>query len=123
MKYSILLFLIYLFVNKPSFSQSIIQIDSSVVSLHYSNNQLLDLQQNNPEKYNSIFYYYLNSFIVEELTCNNCDNSIDLKMIDISNYEIFRLKSKRYEREFQKFGFKLILLSIDELEYKLPIHN
>ncbi|MCD6019861.1 MAG: hypothetical protein K0S53_2982 [Bacteroidetes bacterium] len=92
-----------------------------VILNHYSVPELQSLQASDTVKYNSIRYYYTSSFIFEPYACNSC-NPIAISDFDVSQYEYLRQKSKRYVRHFSKYGFKLTLLSINELTYKLPIH-
>jgi len=93
---------------------------NQIIKAHYKTAELHSIQQNDSLKFNSIVYYYTKSFILEKVSCN-CDQ-IDLLTFDISQYEYLRKKKERYTRHFEKYGFKLTLLSIDELKYKLPIH-
>jgi len=91
-----------------------------VILSHYSIQELQDLQLNDPVKFTTISYYYTNSYIIQSVNCNEC-RKFDPASFDVSVFERFRLKSERFERTFTKYGFKLILLSIDELEYKTPV--
>lgn len=89
---------------------------------HYSVDELNDLQANNTEKFTTIHYYYTQSYIIEKTECFECGET-DFTKFDIVPFERFRKKSERFTREFDKYGFRLTLLSIEELEYKLPIHT
>lgn len=95
--------------------------ENPVVLNHYSIQDLQSLQQTDTIKFNSIVYYYTSSYIFEERKCNDCV-PISADNFDVSEYEYLRQKTSRYTREFKKYGFKLTLLSINELTYKLPIH-
>lgn len=90
---------------------------------HYTLDELADLQTSDSLKYKSIFYYYTQSFIIEPFDCTDCVNAAVVSSFDVSKYEEFRMPSVRYTRVFDKYGFKLTLLSVDELVYKLPIHQ
>lgn len=88
---------------------------------HYTTQELSSIQQTDASKFNSICYYYTQSFLLENVTCNCTPQT--LATFDISEYEYMRKKDSRTVRVFEKYGFKLTLLSINELVYKLPIHN
>lgn len=92
-----------------------------VILNHYSVQELQTIEQTDSVKFNAICYFYTKSFVFEEMKCSNCI-SIDENEFDITEYEYLRLKDKRFTRHFEKYGFKLTLLSINELTYKLPIH-
>jgi len=89
---------------------------------HYTIDELKQLKLDDTLKFKTINYYYTKSFIIEKIDCNNCIQK-DIKSFDVSKYEYLREKQKRRLKVFSKYGFKLTLLSIDELEYKLPIHQ
>lgn len=93
-----------------------------VIFKHYTKNQLLEIQQTDTLKLRTIIYYYTKSFILTPISCTNCVE-YDLEKFDVSKVEKYRLKTERYEHDFEKYGVHLTLLSIDELEYKLPIHQ
>lgn len=93
---------------------------NQVILQHYTIQDLQSLQQTDSVKFNSIVYYYTQSFIFSDDVCNCVPISIN--DFDISQFEYLRNKSKRVTRYFEKYGFKLTLLSINELLYKLPIH-
>lgn len=95
--------------------------ENPVILNHYSAQDLQSLQQTDTVKFNSIIYYYTSSYVFEESECNNCIPVTSINF-DVSDYEYLRQKNTRYTRDFWKYGFKLTLLSINELNYKLPIH-
>lgn len=95
--------------------------ENPVILSHYSVQDLQSLQLNDSIKFNRIVYYYTSSFIFEESECNDC-SPVSLVNFDVSDYEYLRQKNARYTRNFWKYGFKITLLSINELIYKLPIH-
>lgn len=92
-----------------------------IILNHYTVQDLQALEQSDTVKFNSINYYYTASYIFEQSSCTEC-TPLPASSFDVSQYEYLRLKSKRFTRDFWKYGFKLTLLSIDELTYKLPIH-
>lgn len=95
---------------------------NKVIVSHYSVYQLEKIRTTDTLKFNTINYYYTQSFIFEPVDCVNC-RPINPSDFDITQYEHLRKRSERYTRSFYKYGFKLTLLSMDELTYKLPIHN
>ena len=107
--------------NNEGNSLKIDSYSNPVILSHYSVKDLQEIQSQDSEKFKSIVYYYTQSFIVEKIDCVDCVET-DLTKFDVTLYEKLRSKNQRYIREYDKYGFKLTLLSIDELQYKLPIH-
>jgi hypothetical protein len=95
---------------------------NQVILRHYSVQDLQALQQTDTVKFNTICYYYTRSFIFKTVKCNTCPLTT-AETFDVSQYEYMRKKNTRYTRHFEKYGFEVTFLSIDELQYKLPIHN
>jgi hypothetical protein len=91
------------------------------VRLHYDSLDLATIQQSDSAKFNAIRYYYTQSYLFETVECLCTPPSADT--FDISQYEYLRKKNVRVERYFEKYGFKLTLMAINELHYRLPIHN
>lgn len=89
---------------------------------HYSEDELNDLKTNNIEKYNTIHYYYTQSYSIETYSCEEC-LQIDLSTFDISKYEYFRKQSEVAVFDNTKYGIRISLVPIDLLLYKLPIHT
>lgn len=121
MKIFILIFFYFLSITINGQISTSNPIDNPVILNHYTVQDLQSLQQNDTTKFNSIIYYYTSSYIFEERKCNECV-PISAENFDVSEYEYLRQKNTRYTRDFWKYGFKLTLLSINELTYKLPIH-
>lgn len=92
-----------------------------VILKHYSVTELQQIQAADSVKFNSIVYYYTQSFTIVKVDCPTCED-VNISKFDISKYEYLRKKSERYIRHAEKYGFILTLLSTDELTYKLPIH-
>lgn len=87
--------------------------------LHYSEEELLEMKNSNYQKYLVVEYYYTQSYIIELFSCTDCA-PLDVSTFDISKMEEMRKKSERVEFTYNKYGYKLILLSRDELLYKTP---
>ena len=115
----LLFYLIRLYASSQTLNTDPFQ--NPVILQHYSVQDLQSLQQTDSIKYNTIVYYYTQSFIFTNDTACNCV-PLDINAFDISQYEYLRKKNKRFTRYFEKYGFKVIFLTIDELLYKLPIH-
>lgn len=95
---------------------------NKVILKHYSRSQLNDLKLTDSLKYNTILYYYNDSYILTQIPCTECV-AFDINNFDVSWVEKLRKKTTRVEYTFDKYGIKVLLLSIDELVYKLPIHQ
>lgn len=95
--------------------------DNPVILKHYTVQELKNYQINDSLKFNTIVYYYSQSFSVEKMTCNECPD-FNPETFDVSDYEYLRDKEKTINRGFYKYGFKLTLIPINKLKYKLPIH-
>lgn len=131
MRIILLPLLVFFFLVQAAYSQTKSALSKQIpvedpfqnkaILSHYSVAELQSIKDNNIEKFNTIVYYYTESFILEKISCSDCI-TVDLDEFDVFKFEKFRLKDKRYVREYDKYGAKLTLLSIDELTYKLPIH-
>jgi len=86
---------------------------------HYSQEELDEIETTDALKFNTIVYYYTKSYIVEKIASINA-TSIDTAAIDVSKFEHLRKEHERAVMTFEKDGFRLILLSLDELKYRLP---
>jgi len=93
-----------------------------VILSHYPVQELQQIETQDSVKFNSIVYYYTQSFLIEAIVCDECPTT-DINTVDVSTFEYLRKRSERHSRDFYKYGYKITLLSIDELKYKLPIHN
>lgn len=116
------LFLIVSPTKAQSTSNKYDAFTNPVILSHYTVAELQQYQLNDTAKFNAIVYYYTQSYIVEPFICDVCP-PFDPTTFDVSKYEYIRKRSERYTRDFYKYGFKITMLSIDELKYKLPIHN
>jgi hypothetical protein len=121
MKLFFLFLFLYFFVPGQSQGTSLNAFQHYVITQHYDSLELATMQQNDTAKFNAICYYYTQSYIFEIAECNCTPPSS--AMFDISQYEYLRKKNVRSERYFEKYGFKLTLLSVNELQYRLPIHT
>lgn len=100
-------------INSDPFSNPVIQ-------KYYSSDMLHSIQSQDSLMFETIVYYFTQSFIVEPGTCYDCIPQ-DLSQFDVSLYENLRLKNERYTRDFEKQGFKLTLLSYSELKHMTPL--
>lgn len=95
--------------------------DNAIILKHYTVQELKNYQINDSLKFKMIAYYYTQSFSVEKMTCDECPD-FNPETFDVSDYEYLRDKEKVVSRGFYKYGFKLTLIPISKLKYKLPIH-
>jgi hypothetical protein len=115
---NLIFFIIFLLAELFSYGQvsspkTISPFNNPVILKHYS---LTDLQQVSPKKLAAIDYYYTHSFILDSIACNEC-RLFDKKNFDVSEFEQFRKENERYVREYTKYGYRLTLLSRDEMLY------
>jgi hypothetical protein len=115
-----LLFFIFSFTLKAQ-TASVNPFQNQVILQHYSVQDLQAMQQSDTLKFKAICYYYTQSFIFKSRKCNTCP-LVTAATFDVSQYEYMRKKDTRYTRHFEKYGYEITFLSIDELQYKLPIH-
>lgn len=88
---------------------------------HYSVIQLDDIRANDTVKFNTIVYYYTQSFTTEVFQCNGCGTQ-DTLTFDIEPYEYLRKPHERVTVKL-KSGIILTLLATDELLYRTPIQQ
>ncbi|MGV3632341.1 MAG: hypothetical protein ACO1O6_14125 [Bacteroidota bacterium] len=120
--------LLFLLLGFPLFCHSQITVTdpdlpgSALVSTLYSDADLNEIANLQPAKLEAIWYYYTQSFILEPLKGDE-HIPFDVTHFDISKYEHLRQKDSRRVKEDPKRGFRLTLLSTEELQYKLPVHS
>lgn len=116
----ILHLLLGMFVFSNGFSQGTPVLKPSdpfqnpVILSHYT---LAELQSVVPQKLTAINYYYTESFILDSIECSQC-RPFNRASFDVSQFEQFRKQSERYVRIYSKYGYKLTLLSRDEMQYE-----
>lgn len=93
-----------------------------VIMKYYTAADLQYLEANAPQKLAAIIYYYTASFIVEPINCNDCIQ-FDSTKFDVSRFEQFRQLDQAYVRVYEKYGFKLTLLPVNQLLYTIPIQE
>lgn len=111
----LLILFLKLFANAQGPVQTIVKdpINNPVILSHYT---VSDLQQVSVQKLAAIYYYYTQSFILDSIGCSEC-RAFDPVHFDVSQFEQFRKQNERYVREYSKYGYRLTLLSRDELQY------
>ncbi len=122
MKFIFYLSLFLLSITLKAQTASAGPFHNQVILKHYSVQDLQAMQQTDTLKFKTICYYYTQSFIFKSVACTSCQQ-ITAETFDVSQYEYMRKKTTRFTRHFEKYGFEITFLSIDELLYKLPIHN
>jgi hypothetical protein len=115
------LLFIYCFLHIQSQTGTQPAFQNYAIAQHYDSLELATIQQTDTAKFSAICYYYMQSYIFETAECNCTPPSATT--FDVSQYEYLRKKNVRSERYFEKYGFKLTLLSVNEMPYRLPIHN
>jgi hypothetical protein len=98
----------------------IIEVDS-ILKDKYPDS-LITMIKADSVKYNLLRYYHKQSFILEKIACKDCKQP-DFIRFDVSPFETLREQRTRYIRVYEKYGFKLTLLSLSELLYTIPIQN
>lgn len=93
-----------------------------VIMLHYSQQQLEEIAQNDTAELSAIIYYFTASFIVEPIDCYDC-LPFDSLMFDITKYEHLRKQDTVYTREFGKYGFRLTIVPVNSMPYAYDIHR
>lgn len=93
-----------------------------VILKYYTPDQLQSLGESDSTKLKSIVYYFTQSFIVIPEQCDEC-LPFDPQNFDILAYEHLRLPDQTYICSFGKYGFKLVLLPVNELPYRYPVHQ
>lgn len=93
-----------------------------VILKYYTPEQLQYFEQNDTTELKSIVYYFTQSFVVTPIQCEEC-LPFDSLHFDIMQFEYLRLKDEVYTRTFDKYGFKLVLLPVNQLPYVYPIHQ
>jgi hypothetical protein len=93
-----------------------------VILKYYTPAQLTYMEQNDTAELASIIYYFTKSFIVVPIECTDCI-PFDSTNFDVTKYEHLRLRDDTYIRTFDKYGFKLILVPINQLPYQYAIHS
>jgi hypothetical protein len=96
-------------------------MSNPVILGYYSAEELSEMERDAPEKLAAIIYYYTASFTVEPVECDDCI-PFDPALFDVSKYEQYRLADETYSRTFEKYGFRLTLVPVNQLTYKLPVH-
>jgi len=114
-------------IQLPMMAQTTAQTDrndqpnsSSRLLVHYTVDELDEMQINFPEKYAAVRYYHLKSYIVEPL--EGFDLTVDLNTFDISPFERYRHQTETVVKTDWKKGIRITFIPVQDLEYKLPIH-
>jgi hypothetical protein len=93
-----------------------------VIMKYYTPEQLQYLEQHDTTELKSIIYFFTQSFIVTPIQCGDCV-PFDSLNFDIMQYEHLRQKDQAYIRTFDKYGFKLVILPVNQLPYVYGIHQ
>ncbi|HTL82722.1 MAG TPA: hypothetical protein VL651_13505 [Bacteroidia bacterium] len=117
----ILLFSLFFLAGKINSQTTLADSAASfpVISQHYTN---ADLQQMDSTKLKTIIYYYTQSFTVTPIACTDCV-PFDSVNFDVSQYEAVRQWNTTYARDYDKYGFRLTLVPIKDMQYRMPIYD
>ncbi|MBS1634581.1 MAG: hypothetical protein JST26_01575 [Bacteroidetes bacterium] len=113
MKKYLLVFLIC-FLSKYNYAQSLVYNPS--ILKHYSASYLDSLRQSDFGKFSYLVIQYTASFKMD--TAGHAPGTFDASYIanfNIGDYEHNRLYNDRFIRDYDKYGFKLTLMSIREM--------
>lgn len=113
---------IFLSWNKLSAQTVAEAMTHPVIMKYYTQEQLLEIEANDSTELKSIIYYFTQSFTVIPIECDDC-LPFDSLNFDIMKFEYLRQKEQTYIRTFDKYGFKLILLPVNQLPYVYAIHQ
>ena len=114
--------LFLLVVMRWGFSQTAAEAYAHpAIAAHYSLADLQELEQADTNKLKAVIYYYTASFTVEPVECVDCI-PFDSASFDVSKFEKLRQQDTLYTRTFTKYGFKLTLVPVSEMEYQIPLY-
>ncbi len=114
---SLLAFFLTPFVNLAQ-SQYSVEDQTRAINKHFFGEQLKDIAENEPSRYEAIQFYFKSSFVVTSLDCPACAVNMDLffniDLFDVTQFESSRLPSDRFTFEF-KDKYEIALISQSEL--------
>jgi hypothetical protein len=87
----------------------------------YTSEQLDEIRVQDPEMYTALNYYYTQSYVLEIVECQEC-TPVDPATFNIGQWEILRQREDYRIWTNYKRGFKITLIPISKMEYKLPVH-
>lgn len=108
-----LLFL--MLVQTHLFSQNANVFENRIVLKHYTVQDLQQIQANDTLKFLYIKYFYIHSFTLQPVSCNDCPPYMP-DLVDVSEYDYLRHDNYRVSYTDSTRGFKITLLSRKELE-------
>lgn len=87
----------------------------------YTVEQLDEIKTLDPEMYTALTYYYTQSYLLETFDCGEC-TPIDPATFNIGEWENLRKREDYRVWTNYKRGFKLTLIPMTKMDYKLPVH-
>lgn len=95
---------------------------SQVVSKHFPHDKLNKIKLSKPEKIDQIDFYFNKSFLFQLLTPVSDQKKIDdfIANFDPADYETQRKANERTYIDNKESGVRVILLSDEELPFKIP---
>jgi hypothetical protein len=94
--------------------------NNRIVLKYYKPAELRAAETQDYEKFKWIKYYYIHSFILDSPATLSCDN-YSAALVDIKDYESYRLPNRRVTVRNEECGYYITLLSQRELD--IMIHN
>ena len=103
------------------FKPSADPVSNPVILKYFNPQQVENMRLNDTLAYNTLIYVLTESFSLEKLTCTDCSET-DLQFIDVMDWEYLRKNNETVTAEFPKYGFKITLVPVEEMKYRLPVH-
>lgn len=99
------------------------KFDSKLLT-HYTENELLEIKNSSPTKFELISYYYLETYTLEITDSSNVYQSLFYpEKFDISKYESQRKLDEAVVIEFDKYGLRLTIFPYNQLEMLTPLQE
>lgn len=119
------IFTVFLFVLVSPLL-SISQIDESelnrVITKHFGIEELTSIEENSPDIYHNILYYFKNSFDAQLVECDSCDIEenvlFNLNVFDVTNFESIREQESSKDFVYRE-KYQITLYSKEEVEAQL----
>lgn len=89
--------------------------NNRIVLKYYKPAELRAAETLDFEKFKWIKYYYIHSYILKNPVNNSCDNYTP-ELVDVSEFESYRLPNRRVTVRSENCGFFITLLSQRELD-------
>jgi len=107
------------FSNKNNLKEKTSKSQSYDIKLlkYYTIEQLEEIKNIDPEKFEGIKYFYLRSYTHTPFDCEECDFKKFMETFDISQYENLRHKSEPVVLDYLKTNYQVTLIPLNQLEH------